>query len=92
MSYTELNAVRVHNGLSYSEAAEDGDDAWVVGFGCAHPFDAPDPELNVDSFFSQLVQELISMGGTVCTAEYVTAECENLCEQAHAAQPRLDTH
>ena len=70
----------VHGGLTFAEAdvpcdADGPDNAWWLGFDCAHSGDATDPSLPGSSRFWR-------RDGTVRTQEYVENECRNLCEQA----------
>ena len=79
----------VHGGLTFAEPDEPcdaggADDAWWIGFDCAHSGDAPDPDLP-----SEIPPELLGLMrraqyGTVRTQKYVEAECRSLCEQAAA--------
>ena len=73
----------VHGGLTFAEADTDcgkggEDNAWWLGFDCAHLGDAADPDLpGYDS--------RIGIGGfdsVVRTTEYVRAECLGLIRQA----------
>ena len=76
----------VHGGLTFAEADTDcgkggADNAWWVGFDCAHYGDAPDPELPGS-------EQMLKYGleyGTIKTTEYVSEECRNLARQAQAA-------
>lgn len=76
--YDEIDA-DIHGGLSFAESdvpcGKGDDDAYWVGFDCAHGIDAPDPLLPIEHSFPVI-------GGTVRTQEYVEAECCSLCEQA----------
>jgi len=83
MDYDNVGA-EVHGGLTYAEAdcncgKGGADDAWWLGFDCAHCGDAPDPAL------PGYVRGWPSSGGTIRTTEYVTAECISLIEQAKDA-------
>jgi hypothetical protein len=88
--YNDLNC-DVHGGLTFAEADmpcdEPGDDdAWWVGFDCAHGFDAPDPELpRGDGFPMELLSLLRSGCAVVRSQEYVESNCRGLCDQAAAA-------
>jgi hypothetical protein len=71
----------VHGGLTFAEADTDcgkggEDNAWWLGFDCAHAGDAPDPEL------PGYRQEMELPGDTVKTTAYVEAQCRALAEQA----------
>ena len=88
--------IRVHGGITFTEpdvpCEKDGpDNAWWVGFDCAHAFDAPDLEL-LKNETKEVLQILkgISKGGVVRTQEYVEEECKNLCLQAKEAIFRKD--
>lgn len=86
--YSEIDP-EVHGGLTFAEAditcGKGGDDdAWWLGFDCAHAGDAADPELpgyKQDYFASD-----IFLGpdghGTVRTTGYAAAECQRLAAQA----------
>jgi len=61
--------VSCHGGLTY---AEEQGDKWVIGFDCAHYED-------LQPFY---VDQTIYRGtGTYKNMEYVTEECESICEQ-----------
>ena len=76
----------VHGGLTFAEADTDcgkggEDNAWWLGFDCAHYDDAPDPELpGYDARMS-----FAHRGDMVKTTAYVQAECLNLIRQAREA-------
>lgn len=80
-------AADAHGGLTFAEPDKEchgpgEDDAWWVGFDCAHLGDAPDPSLpNKDGY------PRVSMfgGDTIKTQAYVEEECFRLCEQASQA-------
>jgi len=77
----------VHGGLTFAEADTDcgkgGDDnAWWVGFDCAHFGDAPDPDLPGSE---AMLRHGLSHG-TIKTTEYVSEECRNLARQAQDAR------
>jgi len=77
----------VHGGLTFAEADTDcgkggEDNAWWVGFDCAHSWDAPDPSL------PGYRREMLISGSTVKNTSYVEAECRSLAEQAKAAASR----
>jgi hypothetical protein len=77
--------VDVHGGITFSEAdipcdAPGPDNAWWLGFDCAHAGDAPDPCLQSNEALWGLYRH-----DTVRTQEYVEHECRSLCEQAAAA-------
>ena len=76
----------VHGGLTFAEADKPcdkvgEDDAWWLGFDCAHAGDAPDPALPGYKDYGISLREY----GAIRTTEYVEAECRSLCEQAKAA-------
>ena len=82
--------VAVHGGLTFSEPdkpcdADRPDDAWWVGFDCAHCDDAPDPSLPGYDDYGLSLQKWLQKHGVIRTTEYVEAECRSLCEQAKAA-------
>jgi hypothetical protein len=75
----------VHGGITFAAPDEPcgkgDDDAWWVGFDCAHAGDAPDPSLPGRT---PRMRSLIS--GVVRSQAYVEAECRRLCEQATEAR------
>ena len=77
----------VHGGLTFAEHDTDcgkggEDNAWWLGFDCAHYMDAPDPEL---PGYDQRTHSILGQYGTIKTTPYVVAECCKLAEQAAAA-------
>jgi len=73
----------VHGGLTFSETDYNcgkggADDAWWLGFDCAHCGDAPDPAL------PGYLERMEVPGCVVRTTGYVQAECEGLAAQAAA--------
>lgn len=88
LGYDDVDA-EVHGGLTFAEpdteCGKGGDDnAWWLGFDCAHYDDAPDPELPGYEGYENFLGMLGSFG-TVKTTGYVTAECQRLAEQAAEA-------
>jgi hypothetical protein len=93
--YDDLE-VNIHGGLSFAEndvPYDKGvaDDAYWLGFDCAHSGDAPDPKLGgkLSEFAHLFPFNLMS----VRTQEYVENECKSLCEQAATAKtekPKTD--
>lgn len=103
--YNNIDA-DVHGGLTFAEADEPcelpgDDDAWWIGFDCAHLGDAPDPDLpnfrdvnrelgvSVYRLFSDILGSEVDIGmngDTIRTQEYVEAECKSLCEQAFSVK------
>lgn len=78
----------VHGGLTFAEAdtacGKGGDDnAWWLGFDCAHVGDAPDPTL--DGYRSRGFDSPLFGRDTVKDTAYVIAQCEALAVQAKAA-------
>ena len=76
--------IEVHGGLTFAkpdtDCGKDGEDnAWWLGFDCAHAGDAPDPDL------PGYRHEMAFPGDTVKTTDYVMAECRNLIAQAETA-------
>ena len=55
------------------------DNAWWLGFDCAHHMDAPDPEL---PGYDPRMASLLGRYGSIKTTPYVVAECRRLAEQA----------
>jgi hypothetical protein len=84
----------VHGGLTFAEPDTDcgkggGDDAWWLGFDCAHAGDAADPSLPGRDG-KPLPFRMPSFGGdAIRTTDYVAAQCIALAEQALAAQHAL---
>lgn len=85
-----------HGGLTFSQAdvpcsAPGPDNAWWVGFDCAHGFDAPDPAL-MASVSPEMRSSLFVRGSlyadrcTVRDQSYVEAQCFLLCAQAASLQ------
>lgn len=76
----------VHGGITFSamdETCDKGgaDDAWWIGFDCAHAWDKADPSLpgcRNDPWFDS------DPTCAVRTQNYVEAQCRSLCEQAAA--------
>ena len=80
-NYDEVDA-EVHGGLTFAAADLNcgkggADDAWWLGFDCAHFGDAPDPSLP-----GNLPGQLRLLAGTIRTTEYVAGECRRLIDQA----------
>jgi hypothetical protein len=78
-----LGEVEVHGGLTFAAADTDcgkggEDNAWWVGFDCAHAGDSPDPEIGRGAI-------MLGLRGTIRTTGYVAAECRRLADQAAAA-------
>jgi len=74
----------VHGGLTFAEPDTDcgtggEDNAWWLGFDCAHCGDAPDPSL------PGYHERMSFPGDVIRSTEYVAAECRNLIRQAVAA-------
>lgn len=61
--------VNCHGGLTY--ASDNGSD-WTIGFDCAHLSD-------LQPFYNNM--EIYGNTGTYRDMEYVTKECESICEQ-----------
>lgn len=81
--YDDLD-VDVHGGLTFAApdkpCDEKGEDnAWWLGFDCAHADDAPDALLPGGDKLSDFYRDL---DVKVRSQEYVEAECRSLCEQA----------
>ncbi len=76
--------INVHGGITFAEPDEHcgkgEDDAWWLGFDCAHSMDGQDLTLPHEHAFPALLRI-----GEVRTQEYVESECRKLCEQAAAA-------
>lgn len=79
--YDDISA-DVHGGLTFAEPdlpcdKPGEDDAYWIGFDCAHYGDAQDPNLPAE--------HRVNHGGIIKTTAYVEAECRKLCEQAARA-------
>jgi hypothetical protein len=77
----------VHGGITFAQAdipCDKGgpDNAWWIGFDCAHSGDAPDPTLP-----NAMKREIFFEHGMVRSQEYVENECKSLCEQAAMIVP-----
>lgn len=84
----------VHGGLTFAEPDTDcgkggEDNAWWLGFDCAHTGDAPDPALPGYSYLGKPYLSLFS-SGTIRTTEYVIGQCRGLARQAAAADTRCN--
>lgn len=82
LDYDDVGA-EVHGGLTFAEPDTDcgkggEDNAWWLGFDCAHYCDAPDPDL---PGYDPRV-DWNALGSTIKTTAYVAAECRRLAEQA----------
>lgn len=79
----------VHGGLTFTEpdthcGKGGADDAWWLGFDCAHAGDAADPSLPT-SDGAPLHPALARLGresGEIRTTDYVEEQCRRLAEQA----------
>lgn len=81
----------VHGGLTFAEpdvaCDKEGDDnAWWLGFDCAHAGDAPDPTL--PTHVDRIPWDDFQRGGVMCHQAYVETDCKRLCYQAEAARHR----
>jgi hypothetical protein len=77
----------VHGGITFSEYDEPcdkggPDDAWWIGFDCAHAWDLPDPSLPG----YQAEYDYRCGDSVLRDQEYVEAQCRSLCEQAKRAE------
>lgn len=89
--YFDIDGADVHGGLTFAEPDEScvkggPDDAWWLGFDCAHSGDAPDPDLPTRG--GRDGRRTDYDDGIVRGQEYVEAECRSLCEQAAAQAVR----
>lgn len=82
----------VHGGLTFAEADTDcgkggEDNAWWLGFDCAHAGDAADPSLpgRDGRPLDHLYLLPHSAWDVIRTTEYVEAECRSLIDQARRA-------
>lgn len=83
----EPEDAEVHGGITFSEAdvpcdAPGADDAWWLGFDCAHAGDAPDPTLPISNTLRNACLLIGNSYEVIRTQEYVEAQCRRLCEQA----------
>ena len=79
-----VEGVEVHGGLTFAEADKPchktgPDDAWWLGFDCAHFHDRQDP------FLPREIAAFDFPGAEVRSQEYVEDQCRSLCKQAAAA-------
>lgn len=79
-----------HGGITAAEPDEPchkggEDNAWWVGFDCAHAWDKPDMTLPIERAEIAETMLRVCKDGEVRTQEYVEAECLGLCEQAKEA-------
>lgn len=79
----------VHGGLTFAEPdvpcdKPGDDDAYWVGFDCAHLGDAQDPALLAKGGYRMPKLSIES----IKTQAYVEAECRSLCEQAAVASTK----
>ena len=79
-----VEGVEVHGGLTFAEADKPchktgPDDAWWLGFDCAHSYDRQDP------FLPREIAAFDFPGAEVRSQEYVEEQCRSLCKQAAAA-------
>lgn len=78
----------VHGGITFAEAdvpCDKGgaDDAWWLGFDCAHCWDNPDPDLPHPEYGEKLHALMFNRtGGSIKTTEYVVEQCKGLIDQA----------
>lgn len=85
LDYDAIDA-RVHGGLTFAEpdthcGKGGADNAWWIGFDCAHAGDGADPELPARDGYSVRRYDFL-LKDPVRTTEYVAAECRRLAEQA----------
>jgi hypothetical protein len=84
----DLDEVSIHGGLTFSRADQPcdqggADDAWWIGFDCAHAGDGAD--MSLPGCHHVLPPALRSLFHVWTTVE-VEAECRVLCEQAKGAR------
>jgi hypothetical protein len=77
----------VHGGITFAEPdvpcdAPGEDNAWWLGFDCAHSGDAPDPSLPMSISSMRFI---FRIPGEIRTQEYVEEQCRDLAEQVVAA-------
>ena len=106
LSIWEAENILCHGGVTFAEAdvpcgKEGLDNAWWIGFDCAHADDAPDPALEIrvnespaleitineseDGLFYDYCYGVMGKCGTARSQEYVEQQCRSLCEQAELA-------
>lgn len=91
----------VHGGLTFAEpdthcGKGGADDAWWLGFDCAHACDLPDPDITDPDVlaYHQEIERLLPADtpfyeyAAVRTTEYVEANCRSLIDQALAVTER----
>lgn len=88
-SYDDVPA-EVHGGLTFAQkdvSCDKGgeDDAWWIGFDCAHLGDAQDPSLPAEHLLVAYRMTHGTEPDTIKTTAYVEKECHSLCDQASKA-------
>lgn len=83
---TEQSPAVVHGGITFADAdvpcdAPGDDNAWWLGFDCAHADDAPDPTLPMSATARRY---LLMSPGVIRTQDYVEDQCRRLAQQAAA--------
>lgn len=86
--WDEVDYLDVHGGITFAEAdkpCDKGgkDNAWWLGFDCAHYDDAQDPSLPHEWAYPSAY--LLGGGTSIKTTEFVRRECFSLAEQISTA-------
>lgn len=81
----EVWELNIHGGITFGEAdkpceKEGEDNAWWLGFDCAHAGDAADPDLPGSSH-NEIKIQLERPSDSIKTTDYVRKECFSLVEQ-----------
>lgn len=103
-STDDLTEVECHGGVTFADpdlpCDKDGpDDAFWIGFDCAHGMDLPDPDLMTPEY--RAIQEMIyprhpeqpidsPFRSHIRTQKYVEAECRSICEQARSVAKKIE--
>lgn len=84
--YHDIDNAECHGGLTFSEpdkpCGKGEDDAWWIGFDCAHAWDLPDPELYSHDYAYMALPAKFDAYSVVRDQNYVESECKSLCDQA----------
>lgn len=85
--HNDIHVENIHGGLTFAEADKpchkkgEADDAWWIGFDCAHSGDKQDPSLPA-VYHAKEQRDYYS---SIKTTAYVQGNCERLCQQIAAA-------
>lgn len=92
-AYDIMLDIDTHAGLTFADKTSEDEDAypdtgnyWWFGFDCAHPGDAPDPEI-LEEFNS--TPPFDRGNGTIKGLDYVVLACNSLADQLYAAEGEI---